>query len=191
MAKVIALLKTGFEEIEALTIVDYLRRAEIEVDMVSTVDDINVTGAHGITVKTDVMLDDINADEIDLVFVPGGMPGAKDLKEDERVIDLIKKIDENGHVIAAICAAPIVLEEAGVLKDKIATSYPGFDQELKSLKEYKEELIVIDQNVVTSRGPATAAYLALQLIELIKGQNASEEIKKDILLDLVEANIKR
>ena len=189
MTKVLVLLKNGFEEIEALTIVDYLRRAEIIVDMVSTEEDITVTGSHGIKVQADLTLADLDKDQADLIFLPGGMPGAKSLSEDEKVLDLIRDFDKNGKVISAICAAPIVLENAGVIKDKKVTSYPGFDKFLKSACQYKDDLIVVDENIITSRGPATAVLLALELIELLKGREKMEAIRKDILFDLLKEKL--
>lgn len=189
MTTVITLLKTGFEEIEALTIVDYLRRADIEVKMVSTTDDIYVTGDHGIVVKADMMLEDLD-EAVDFIFIPGGMPGAEGLRDDEKVQALLRDHHEQGHPLAAICAGPIALERAGILEGKKATSYPGIEKELKSARNYLDELVVVDENVITSRGPSTAVYLALALIELIKGSEKKEEIKKDILLNLVEEKIK-
>lgn len=185
MAKVYVLLKEGFEEIEALTIVDYLRRAEIDVYLVSVEDQLEVMGAHRIRVKADMGFEDLDEKEIDLLFLPGGLPGATSLRDDKKVIDLIKNLDARGKGLAAICAAPIVLERAGLTKDRKVTSYPGFEEEIGSDK-YEEGLVVVDENIISSRGPATAVYLALELIGLLKGDRKKEEIRKDILLDLVE-----
>ncbi|NLW52768.1 MAG: DJ-1/PfpI family protein [Tissierellia bacterium] len=190
MTKVYTLLKNGFEEIEALTIVDYLRRADIDVTTVSVEDTLEVQGGHNIKVLADMMLDDLKVENIDLIFVPGGMPAAEDLSNDSRVTELISSVDKNGRVVASICAGPMVLEKAGVLKGKSATSYPGFDTKLESLDNYLEDLVVVDENIITSRGPSTAVYLALKLIELLKGSEKKDEIKKNILLDKVEAQIK-
>lgn len=186
MDKVVVLLKNGFEEIEALTIVDYLRRAGIKVELVSTEQELQVTGSHDIKIVADTMFEDIDKDEVELVFLPGGMPGAKSLSEDSKVLELIAYLDQKGRAISAICAAPIVLENAGVIKNKKVTSYPSFDNELKSIAEYREDLVYVDENIITSRGPATAVYLALELIELLKGREKMSEIKSDILQDLVE-----
>lgn len=182
MAKVIVLLKDGFEEVEALTVVDYLRRAEIYVETISTNDQIYVKGSHEIIVKADTMYDDL-AEDFDLIYVPGGMPGAKDLAEDKRVLNLIKKYHDKGRPIAAICAGPIVLEASGVLKGKTVTSYPGFDEDLKSIGQYSEDLVVVDENIITSRSAASAANLAFKLIELLKGKEKSRQIIGSVLFD--------
>lgn len=184
MAKVIVLLKDGFEEVEALTVVDYLRRADIEVETVSTNEHIYAEGAHKIIVKADTMFDDLSED-FDLIYVPGGMPGAKDLSEDKRVLDLISKHHEKGKPLVAICAAPIVLEAAGVLKGKTVTSYPGFDKDLESIGKYSEDLVVVDENIITSRAAATAGELSFKLIELLKGKEKAKEISDSVLYDRI------
>ena len=188
MDKIVVLLKNGFEEIEALTIVDYLRRADLKVELVSTEDKLEVNGAHDIKIVADTMFDDLDKEQIELIFLPGGMPGAENLSKDQKVLDLISSHDKNGRPIAAICAAPIVLENSGVIKNKKVTSYPSFDKQLASISEYKEDLVYVDENIITSRGPATAVFMALKLIELLKGREKMQEIKKDILQDLVEEN---
>lgn len=186
MIKAFVLIKNGFEEVEALTVVDYLRRAEIDIKIVSTEEDLELQGAHGIKIIADMAFDELDRDDIDLVFLPGGMPGATSLKDDEKVLELITYLNDKGRAISAICAAPIVLEAAGVIEDKTVTSYPSFDEKLPSIGEYSQDIVVIDENIITSRGPATAVYLALELIELLKGRETKEAIRKDILLDLIE-----
>lgn len=189
MVKVFVLLKNGFEEIEALTIVDYLRRADIEVALVSVEDSLDLLGAHQIGIKADMMFEDLKPEEVDLLFLPGGLPGASSLRDDKKVIEFIKDLDHNGRAIAAICAAPIVLSRARVIADKKVTSYPGFEDQLVC-NQYVEDLVVVDENIISSRGPASAVYLALDLIGLLKGDKKREEIRKDILLDKVEENIR-
>lgn len=183
MSKVYCLLKNGFEEVEALTVVDYLRRADIDIDLVSVEDGLEIEGAHGIKVLADISFDKIDEEKLDMVFIPGGMPGASSLRDDDRVIDLIKRSDDRGRIIAAICAGPIVLEKAGVLKGKKVTSYPGFEKELSSIGKYCEDRVVVDENIVSSRGPALAVVFALELIELIKGKEKRDDIAGDILFD--------
>lgn len=188
MDKIVVLLKNGFEEIEALTIVDYLRRADFTVELVSTEQELEVKGAHNIKIVADTIFEELDKEQIELIFLPGGMPGAESLSKDQKVLDLISAHDKNGRPIAAICAAPIVLENSGVIKNKKVTSYPSFDKQLKSIAEYSEDLVYVDENIITSRGPATAVLLALELIELLKGRDKMQEIKSDILQDLVEKN---
>lgn len=189
MTKVFTLLKNGFEEIEALTVVDYLRRAYIDIKTVSMEKDLLVEGSHKIKVEADILFDELDKEEIDLIYIPGGLPAAKDLSLDSKVTDLVAYLNEKGRLIASICAGPMVLENSEVIKGKEVTSYPGIKEELASVGSYSENLVVVDENIITSRGPATAVYLALELIELLKGTNKKDEIKADILLDRVEKSI--
>lgn len=178
--KVALFLAHGFEEVEALTVVDYLRRMDIVVDMVS-IEEEKVEGAHGVVVLADKLiggLEDLEA--YDGAVIPGGLPGATNLKEDQRVIDIIKNMDERGKLVAAICAGPIVLERAGLIDGKKVTSYPGFEEELKN-SIYEEKPVVIDHNIITSRGPALAVDFAKEIIRYLLGDEKAEELKKDIL----------
>lgn len=177
------LLKNGFEEIEALTILDYLRRAEIDIFTVSLEKGLEVQGSHKIIVKADFMFDEILQQDIELLFIPGGMPAAKDISEMDSIIKLIQDLDKKGKIIATICAGGLSLGKAGILKDKKFTCYPGFEEKIESIGKFSEELVIIDQNVITSRGPATSVLLALELIELLKGKNTGEKISKEILFD--------
>ncbi|WP_409228511.1 DJ-1 family glyoxalase III [Gudongella sp. SC589] len=185
MNKVLVMLANGFEEVEALTVVDYLRRTGIEVKMVSTEKDLEVEGAHGIKVIGDVMIDNIK-DPLNYrgIFIPGGLPGATNLRDDSRVTDLVRTLADGGKMIASICAGPIVLSDAGVIDGKKVTSYPGYARELVGAL-YKEDLVVRDGNILTSRGPATAVYLAMEIIRYLQGEEKLRELRKAILLDLV------
>lgn len=180
--KVIVLLADGFEEIEAITQIDLLRRAEITVQSVSIGNDLIVYGAHGVCIKADILLDDIkDTEDILGAVIPGGMPGSTNLRDDDRVIDLLRHLNDSGKTVAAICAGPIVLERAGILKGKKVTSFPGIGDQLTSKGEYSEEKVVQDQNVFTSRGPNTAIPFALQLIESMKGSEVRKDIEEQIL----------
>ena len=185
MKKVAVLLADGFEEIEALTVVDVLRRARITCDMVSILNE-QVRGAHNILVKADkIMGDDI--DNYDMIVCPGGLPGAQYLSENEKVLEVIRKFDKkDDKYIAAICAAPaMVLKEAGIEKDRYITSYPGEDFEtLLENSNYVEELVVVDKNLITSRGPATALLFAYKLVDLLGGD--SNSLKEGMLWNMVE-----
>lgn len=186
MGKVLVLMAEGFEEVEALTVVDYLRRTGIDAVMVSTGKELQVTGAHGVKVQADIMIDDIK-DPLEKrgVFLPGGLPGATNLRDDQRVIDLVSRMDQGGKMIAAICAAPIVLAKAGIIDGRKMTSYPGFRKDLVG-SIYKEDIVVRDRNMITSRGPATAVYIALEIIQYLQGDEKLRELKKAILLDMAE-----
>lgn len=189
MSKVLLFLAEGFEEIEALTVVDVLRRADIVCDTCSLAYE-NVTGAHGIKVFADKTMDNVNAEEYNAVVIPGGMPGAENLKNSEKVVSIVKKFNAEGKVVAAICAGPIVLGKAKITEGKKVTSYPGYENELGNCI-YLEETAVIDNNVITSRGPATALYFALKLVEKLKGMETVEKLKEGMLLNFVEDAIKK
>lgn len=185
--KAVVFLADGFEEIEALTPVDYLRRAEIEVDTVSITNEKIVKGSHLIPVVADKLIKDINPCNYDLCYIPGGMPAAKTLKENDDVIEFIKEMNDEEKLIASICAGPIVLNRAGVLKNKKATSFPGFEDQLDNIGEYIDNSsLVKDGNIITSRGPAVAIYEALNIVEMLKGRESKEKLLKEIQQDKVE-----
>ena len=187
MKKILVLLANGNETIEAFTAIDYLRRAGIEVDMVSTEDSLDLLTSHNIKYRAEKMLDDINCDDYDGVYVPGGTKGAESLRDNDRVIQLVREFDKDKKIIAAICAGPIVLDRAGVIADKKATSFPTIKDELKNVGEYvDDEIVVTDGNITTGRGAAVTNYLALRLVELIKGNQAKEELKVGIQQNSVE-----
>lgn len=184
--RIIVFLAQGFEEIEALTVVDYLRRVDVKVDMVSISDDLKVTGSHGISVLGDMTISDIeDTGQYQGLVIPGGLPGATNLRDNPFVIDLVKKFMSQKKLVAAICAGPIVLERAGVLKGKKVTSYPGFEGKLAGAI-YREEKVVTDGNLITSRGPSLAVYFAIEIVKYLLGEDKAEELKDAILLNLME-----
>jgi len=170
----------GFEEIEAMTIVDLLRRAEIETETVSVTGRLPVTGAHGVKVVADILFEDAVYADCEFIVLPGGMPGASNLDAHEGLREKIYSFNNQGKGLAAICAAPLVLGHAGVLEGKKATCYPGFEKELTGA-EPQEDAVVCDGGVITSRGPATAMAFALAIIEEIKGKETADEIAAGLL----------
>lgn len=182
MPTVLVPLAEGFEEIEAVAIVDLLRRAGIEVHM-ATLARREVTGSHGITVLADTALDSADVGAYDMIVLPGGMPGTKHLKEDPRVIGLLRRFAEDGRYVAAICAAPSVLAHAGLLAGRRATSFPGFLQpaSVPGL-DLVEDAVVVDGRFATSRGPGTAIPFGLALIELLTGEAARREVEERLQL---------
>lgn len=187
MDRFLVFLADGFEEIEALTLVDYFRRADIFVDMVSVGDDLFVCGSHDIIVKADRLIDDIDLDFYDGIYIPGGSVGAKNLRDDKRVIDIVKKFDEEKKIICAICAGPSVLDRAGIVSDRNLVCHPSVEKSLLNVGKIKsDELIVVDGNIFTSRGAGASVFLALKLIEKIKGIDVKERIKSGIQEDFVE-----
>lgn len=163
MKKIAVILANGFEEVEALTVVDMLRRLNVTCDMVGF--EKEVEGSHGIAVKADRLLSD-PFEDYDAIVLPGGLPGATNLRDSDRVIELVKKMNAEGKLVAAICAAPMVLERAGVLEGKKCTSYPGVGEKFEGC-EYVEDLVVKDGNILTSRGPATAFLFAFSIAEAL------------------------
>ena len=185
--KVYVFLKNGFEEVEALTITDYLRRAGIVVELVSFEKNLAVTGGHRINVLADKLSDEISITKDTAIFLPGGMLQMVSLKQDERAIAYIKEANKLGAFIIAICASTMVLEEAGVIKNKVVTSFPGFAEELNSIRKYSEKIVVRDANIITSRGPQTADDLAYYLIGVIKDDTIKQKIMEDTLFG-IESN---
>ena len=173
-------LADGFEEIEALTIVDLLRRAKIETETVSIMEHLAVTGAHGVKVAADILFEDAVYSNCEMIVLPGGMPGADNLEAHEDLCEKILSFNNQGKFLAAICAAPKVFGNLGVLENKKATCYPGFEKEEweAEILEYK---VVVDGRVITSRGPATAMAFALTLIEQLKGKEAADAIAAGLL----------
>lgn len=180
MAGVCVLLAPGFEEIEAITIVDVLRRAEVETTTVG-VESLSVIGSHDIAVQADELLADVADTEWDFVVLPGGMPGSANLRDSSAVQQLIATQHARGGRLAAICAAPIALARAGVLEGKRATSYPSFAEHLSG-SAYVEEAVVVDDNVVTSRGVGTALPFALQLVEILQGAEVAQRLADAMLV---------
>lgn len=183
MKKALVLLADGFEEIEALTLVDVLRRADVHVTMCSIHHQLEVIGAHGVKVMADSKLEEIEAvDNYDVVVAPGGMPGATNLRDDARVTDIFKSFYANPNkIVAAICAAPIILAKAGIAPQIVGTCYPGFEGEV-GYKEYYKQAVVVDRNVLTSMGPGTAFALALKLVEIVVGEEKAKAIFEEMLL---------
>lgn len=176
--KILELLADGNETIELLTVVDYLRRADIKIDMVSTTGSKRLLTSQNVSYEADFLFEEINPDDYDGLYIPGGTKGAESLRDNEKVIEIIKKFDKENKLIAAICAGPIVLDRAGVLKNKRATSFPTIKKELENVGSYvDDEIVVTDGNITTSRGAAVTNYLALRLVEIIKGKDAKEMVK--------------
>jgi len=180
VSKVLVPLATGFEEIEALSIVDVLRRAGVEVE-IAGLGKRQVVGAHGVKIQADSCVQDAKSSEFDMIILPGGLPGATNLQKDETVQKLLKEFDEQEKYIGAICAAPAALQSAGVLKENY-TCYPSFETNIKEEGYNPNEDVVIDKNVMTSRGPGTAISFALAIVKQLCGDKKAGEIKSQLLL---------
>ena len=177
MAKALVLLAEGFEEIEAVTIADVLRRADVSVTL-AALRQSPVRGSHALELVADTTLDRIEASEFDALVLPGGMPGARHLAEDERVLELVRSFVARKKLTAAICAAPTVLDAAGVLEGVRATAYPGF---ALPHAQFSESRVVEDGGIVTSRGPGTAIDFSLKLVERLLGAEIAEQHRARLL----------
>jgi 4-methyl-5(b-hydroxyethyl)-thiazole monophosphate biosynthesis len=181
MAKVLVPLAQGCEELEAVTVIDLLRRAGVEV-VTAGLDREPVRASRGVVLVPDTDLDSALAQDYDMVVLPGGLPGADHLDRDPRVRALLVRMAEGGRFTAAICAAPKVLASAGLLTGKQATSYPGVLDALGLPDtECRDVPVVIDGKVITSRGPGTAMDFALTLIEQLVGRARREEVEAQLV----------
>jgi protein deglycase len=179
MSIVLAILAPGFEEIEAVTVIDLLRRADISVTICGLYDT-KVTGSHNVTIACDERLEDLDVDAFECLFLPGGQPGSNNLKNDKRVLNLVQKYHKEQKLITAICAAPTVLHAAGILRGKKVTSYPS-DEDSFTDCTYLEENVVQDGKIITSRGVGTAIQFALYLIGVLCGEDVKNTHAKRIL----------
>ena len=181
MAKVLVPLAPGCEELEAVTIVDLLRRAGVEVVTAGLEPGI-VRASRGMQLVPDANLDSVLRDDFDMIVLPGGMPGARYLKEDQRVQAMLKRLAGENKYTAAICAAPIALAEAGLLSGRKATGYPGVLEKLGLPNvTLQMESVVMDGKVITSRGPGTAMDFALELIEALVGRSKRQEVEAGLV----------
>lgn len=184
--KMYLLLAEGFEEVEALTPADYLRRAGIDVRLVSVSGNLTVTGSHGIPVLADIPVKEASAlGDWDGLILPGGMPGASNLAASADVDSLLKKAHASSALICAVCAAPaLVLAPKGILEGRAWTCYPGMEKEAgAAVKTWKEERVVADGNIITSRAAGTVGEWSLKIIEKLLGDAAAVKLAKSVLLN--------
>ena len=170
----------GFEEIEGLTVVDILRRGKVDIKTVSVEGRKNIEGSHGIKLETDCVLEETDFSDAAMFVLPGGMPGTLHLGECKALTDMLLKANEEGKKIAAICAAPSVLGDLGILDGKAAVCYPGFEERLKGAV-IGDKKVVVSENVITSRGMGTAIPFALTLLSIMKDQETADQIGKGII----------
>lgn len=183
MKKVFIFMADGFEEVEALTPCDILRRAEADVTLVSVKDTKTVTGARGVNVVCDDVIDNFSPDSADLIILPGGYPGFENLANCQKVLDTVKFMLDNGRFVAAICGAPAaVLGKNGFLTDKTAVCYPGMEDGL-CCKQVSDAHVCVDGNVITAKAAASAMEFAFVLTEILCGKEKAGEVKKGIVYD--------
>jgi 4-methyl-5(b-hydroxyethyl)-thiazole monophosphate biosynthesis len=173
MPHAITILADGFEEIEAVTVIDLLRRAGVEVTVLG-LETLEVRGAHDLWIRVDMEFCDFRGD-FDAVVLPGGMPGTTHLAASGELLDLIKTAHASGKLCAAICAAPTVLAKAGILGGKKATCYPGCEDRMADAKIVKKDVVVVDGNIITGRAAGTAVPFALELIKALAGEDTAKK----------------
>lgn len=179
MKKALIPLAPGFEEIEALAVVDILRRAGIETIMAGTVGN-PIEGRNKIKVLADASLDSVKEDDFDMIVLPGGAVGTENLKKDDRIKEIVKRLYKKGKLVTAICAAPTVLSAIGITAGKTVTSHPTVRAKLDKEK-ISDERVVIDGNIITSQGPGTAIEFAFKLVEALLGKDKVAEANKGVL----------
>ncbi len=178
--KILVPLAEGFEEIEAVNVIDILRRADVEV-VTAGLKTGPVEGSHGIKVIPDTSLDEVDIRDFDGLVLPGGSPGFVNLGNDERILRMAQDMDRAGKHVAAICAAPSVLIKAGVLQGRRATVSPSGKAQVEACAEFCEDSVVVDKNLITSRSPGTAMEFALRLVEALMGEEKMRQIKEQTL----------
>lgn len=173
-------LAEGFEEIEAITVVDVLRRADIAAATVSMTGSKMVTGAHGISVAADLLFQEADYDACEMIVLPGGMPGTTNLARHEGLAKELKAFAESGKWLAAICAAPSVLGGLSLVKGKRVTSYPGFESQMTG-GIYSEDRVVTDGKLITSRGPGTAIEFSMELVKALRDEQTVDALKEAMI----------
>ncbi len=178
--KILLPISNGFEELETISVIDICRRANIEVT-IAAVEDILTIGAHNLKVTADCMINDVKSEDYDMIVLPGGLPNAFTLADNEKVQNLLKEFKSQDKDIGAICAAPYALHKADVLNENY-TCYPSFEKKIKDDGYHDDKEIIIDGKVITSRGPGTAITFALEIVKILCDEEVSNNVKKQILL---------
>ena len=167
MKKIVVILAHGFEEIEAVTPIDILKRGGIDV-VIAGIGDINIIGSHGIKIECDTSIGQIDADDFNGVIIPGGLPGANNISDSEEAGRFIKRIYQDKKLIAAICASPaLVLSPLKILEGKKSTGYPGYENKFSEFVELKTDKVVVDGNIITSKGAGTSADFSFAILHYL------------------------
>ena len=180
MEKIAVFLADGFEEIEAVSIIDILRRADIETTTISISGNREVNGSHKIKILADKLFNEINIDDYSMIVLPGGMPGSKNLNEHPGLREQILNFHEQNKMLGAICAAPLVFGNLGILKNKKATCYPGYENQLHGAVVTGEKTEV-SGNIITGKGAGVAIDFALKIVETIKGEPFATELARKMI----------
>lgn len=185
MSKIGIFMADGCEEIEGLTVVDIVRRAKMDITMISVNGKREVTSSHGVTFLADAVAEEVDYDALDGIVLPGGMPGTLHLLDHATVNEVIKKFAGEGKLVSAICAAPSVLGAVGILEGRRATCHPGFEEKLTGAAT-SEDAVVVDRNIITSRGMGTAIPFALEIVRYFADDAAVEHIKDGLVYHVVQ-----
>ena len=191
MTKKVALfIENGSEELELIAPLDVMRRANLEVDLISANNEDFITSSHNVKILADKKIDEVNNIlDYDAIVIPGGMPGSTLLRDNKKIIEFYQTMYNSGKLVAAICAAPIVLSAAGITVDKEVTSYPGFDKEINCKTYNSEKAVVVDKNVITAQGPAVAILFGYEIVNYLLQDNTADDIKKAMLVPVLKNNL--
>lgn len=191
MTKKVALfIENGSEELEFIAPLDIMRRANLEVDLISANNEVFITSSHNVKIIADKKINEVNNIlDYDAIVIPGGMPGSTLLRDNKKIIEFYQKMYNSGKLVAAICAAPIVLSAAGITDDKEVTSYPGFDKEINYKNYNSDKAVVIDKNVITAQGPAVAILFGYEIVNYLLQDNTAEDVKQAMLVPVLKNNL--
>lgn len=191
MAKKVALfIENGSEELEFIAPLDIMRRANLEVDLISANNEDFITSSHNVKIIADKKINEVNNIlDYDAIVIPGGMPGSTLLRDNKKIIEFYQTMYNSGKLVAAICAAPIVLSAAGITDDKEVTSYPGFDKEINYKNYNSDKAVVIDKNVITAQGPAVAILFGYEIVNYLLQDNTAEDVKQAMLVPVLKNNL--
>ena len=182
MKKIAVHLAEGFEEIEAVNIIDVLRRAELDVTVVSVTENLEVTGSHSIKIIADKLFNNVSYDLFDMIILPGGMPGASNLNNHPGLREQILNFNENKKLLAAICAAPLVFGNLGILNNKKATCYPGYESQLHGAV-VTTEAVEVSENIITGKGAGIAIEFALKIVEILKSKEFATKLAQKMIVE--------
>ena len=191
MTKKVALfIENGSEELEFIAPLDIMRRANLEVDLISANNEDFITSSHNVKILADKKIEEVNNSlDYDAIVIPGGMPGSTLLRDNKKIIEFYQTMYNSGKLVAAICAAPIVLSAAVITDDKEVTSHPGFDKEINYKNYNSEKAVVIDKNVITAQGPAVAILFGYEIVNYLLQDNTAEDVKKAMLVPVLKNNL--
>lgn len=194
MKKIALLLANGTEEVEALSVLDCLYRGGVEVDLIGINEVNHIISSHNVKIEVNKILSSLSKDnysDYEAIVIPGGIPGATNLRDNDKVIEFLQYMNDNNKLCAAMCAGPIVLAKAGIISNKKVTSYPNFNEPLINANGiYTDDIVCVDKNIITARGPAISIYFGLEILEYICGKEKREQIAEQMLIPLLEKSIK-